>query len=70
MRFANVWGTGLARRGEAIEEARERGLAGADRPGDEILFALGHDPSDSYIGQVADAFHEGQQERVKCDAQK
>ncbi len=48
---------------QAIKEARERGLAGKSRPGDDLLFAEGFDPSSTYVGALSDAFHDGQLER-------
>lgn len=67
-RIPHVIFTGVERRREAIAEARERGLVGAKRPGDELLLATGPDPSDTYIGELVDSFEEGRRERARKQA--
>lgn len=51
------------RRFEALEAARLAGRQGAARIPDELLFTDGRDPTDTFIGQLADAFSVGQSER-------
>ena len=50
-------------RARALKEARLIGRAGATRLSDEVLFALGDNPSDTFIGLALDEFYIGQSER-------
>lgn len=50
-------------RRQALELARTEGRAGAGRLSDEVLFATGPDPSDTFIGLALDHLEAGQRER-------
>jgi hypothetical protein len=50
-------------RAKALEIAHANGRAGATRLGDEVLFATGFDPSDTFIGLAFDHLEAGRRER-------
>jgi hypothetical protein len=54
-------------RRQALERARTEGRAGASRLSDEVLFATGPDPSDTFIGLALDHLEAGQRERFVQD---
>lgn len=52
-----------SKRRELLENARACGRFGANRVSDDILFADGRDPTDTFIGQAWEALEQGQKER-------
>lgn len=54
-----------SKREELLENAKACGRFGASRVSDDILFADGRDPTDTFIGAAWDAFEQGQKERTK-----
>lgn len=50
-------------REKLLEQARDEGRAGAARLSDEVLFATGADPSDTFIGAALDELEAGRVER-------